>query len=1079
MAPRNGNTKAKWLAEEVAATVNAGKAISLETVDFSDPDRPKTCLEVDFPILPVNQIAVIEGNAGKPIYQMSKWWARRRSSVFRSMLIAAAVRAPDDPAEAAKVVWDAYYGNHQKKGAFSQLKVADIFMGGGTTVVEGSRLGMEMYGTDLNPVAWFVVKNQLSDVKRSEVEALLADIETEVRPQIMPFYACDCPRGHKGTWHRISTREVMGNEFEPLALTPEGRRDFSYHGPEVIYVFWAKHGPCQVTGCGHRTPIMSSPVIAVKTLTVKTWSHRCPSCKQAFDVEEQDARMAPDVPLIVVESEVAYSILQSDWSVQCPHCRRREQFSPGRKQRVKKIDLSLLIHPHWLDGEAGQSEEGEHYGGSVSDGAEATVRWNIARGQNMRLLEVRGELPDEVVCPETGKLLKTGKAGGTVPKKSSFACGACGTVQDVLTAVKASGKSGPVAGYAMQGYCPTCDEEKRPYRGRFFAAVSDTRAFDTAASEWEARKENDLAPFWPRQEIPYGFMTGIANGDIREGHGFTHWWTMFNARQLLVHTQLLRAIVAEGPTAYPYKIREYVLGAFQQYLRNQSMFTLWNPQRDTLEPMFSNNNYHPKSTMIENSVFAFLGRGNWASCAEQILKGLMWVDTPWEVVSNERLRHLEPTLAGDLTGKSEKVFPSDPVPPHAMLECVSATDLSDIKDGAYDLIITDPPFGGLLHYSELADFFYVWLRLALQDRYPDLFSAEHTPKTLEAVANRARHPEDADAFYQRILTACWREAYRILKPGGLLSFTFHHSEDAPWVAVLESLFDAGFYLEATYPIRGDETKGSGEFGSKKIEYDIIHVCRKRREEPKSVSWARMRREVISDVRRLQTLLELHQREGLPEADLQVIRRGKALEYFSRHYGKVYVDEGKPISVQDALVGINQLLDEELGVVIDPPPVNAEPFTRQFLRMFDSVTSVPRDQVQKYLRGTGSSPGDFEDRGWCRNEKKVYHLVPPLEIARGWIGKHRRGMISDYDQAAFLIGACFDNSGINAANTLSNSNFTPHPALGALLDWFSRRGATTELRNAAIRAHHILRDWNAKNQQKVRQLDLFFGEGAAL
>jgi putative DNA methylase len=46
------------------------------------PEPPKTCLEVDFPILPVNQVAIIEGNAGKPIYQMSKWWARRRSSVF-------------------------------------------------------------------------------------------------------------------------------------------------------------------------------------------------------------------------------------------------------------------------------------------------------------------------------------------------------------------------------------------------------------------------------------------------------------------------------------------------------------------------------------------------------------------------------------------------------------------------------------------------------------------------------------------------------------------------------------------------------------------------------------------------------------------------------------------------------------------------------------------------------------------------------------------------------------------------------------------------------------------------------------
>ena len=285
-------------------------------------------------------------------------------------------------------------------------------------------------------------------------------------------------------------------------------------------------------------------------------------------------------------------------------------------------------------------------------------------------------------------------------------------------------------------------------------------------------------------------------------------------------------------------------------------------------------------------------------------------------------------FADDLTGKERESVPVRiPSVRAATLECGSATDLSGVSRTA--------PTTWLLRIHRLvvcftiprlADFFYVWLRLALQDRYPDLFSAQHTPKTLEAVANRARHPDDPDAFYQRILTECWREAHRILKPGGLLSFTFHHSEDAPWVAVLESLFDAGFYLEATYPIRSDETKGAGEFGSKKIEYDIIHVCRKRREEPKPVSWARMRRQVISDVRQLQSLLQLHQREGLPEADLQVIRRGKALEYFSRHYGKVYVDAGKPISVQDALLGINQLLDEELDGVVDPPPANAEPFT---------------------------------------------------------------------------------------------------------------------------------------------------------
>ena len=243
---RNEKTKAQWLTDQIARAVHAGKTAALETVDFSDPDRPPTCLEVDFPILPINQIAAIEGNAGKPIYQVSKWWARHRSSAFRSMLLAAATKAPDDPAEASKLIWDAYYKNHQKKGALSHLKVADIFMGGGTTVVKGSRLGMQMYGTYLNPVAWFVVKTEMAQVQREEVEALLADVEAEVKPQIMPFYTCDCPRGHKGKWTRVSTGEAMGEDFDPLTLTVEQRPDYTYEGPEIIYVFWRSTAPARL-----------------------------------------------------------------------------------------------------------------------------------------------------------------------------------------------------------------------------------------------------------------------------------------------------------------------------------------------------------------------------------------------------------------------------------------------------------------------------------------------------------------------------------------------------------------------------------------------------------------------------------------------------------------------------------------------------------------------------------------------------------------------------------------------------------------------------------------------------------------
>ncbi len=174
---RTKKTKAQVLADEIKKAVGAGKPVAVETVDFSDPDRPPTCLEVDFPILPVNQVAAIEGNAGKPIYQVSKWWARRRSSVFRSLLLAASMKAPDDPLEAGKAVWDVYYANHQRRKALSHIKVVDPFMGGGTTIVEGSRLGLQMKGVDLNPVAWFVVKTELAQVGKDEMQALLDDVE--------------------------------------------------------------------------------------------------------------------------------------------------------------------------------------------------------------------------------------------------------------------------------------------------------------------------------------------------------------------------------------------------------------------------------------------------------------------------------------------------------------------------------------------------------------------------------------------------------------------------------------------------------------------------------------------------------------------------------------------------------------------------------------------------------------------------------------------------------------------------------------------------------------------------------------
>jgi hypothetical protein len=74
---------------------------------------------------------------------------------------------------------------------------------------------------------------------------------------------------------------------------------------------------------------------------------------------------------------------------------------------------------------------------------------------------------------------------------------------------------------------------------------------------------------------------------------------------------------------------------------------------------------------------------------------------------------------------------------------------------------------------------------------------------------------------------------------------------------------------------------------------------------------------------------------------------------------------------------------------------------------------------------------------------------------------------------FMVGACFEGSGIKLSDTLDNPNFKPHPATEANLDWLTRHGGTITIKSAAKTALQLYRSWVAKNQKKVQaQLTLF-------
>jgi hypothetical protein len=1154
--------KAEKNLDEASLPPNLGKATRLPTVDFNDPNRPLTCLEVDFPIAEINALSKQEGNAGKPIYQMSKWWARRRSCIFRAILIAAGMKVPDDQEQAARKVWEYFYANHQKAGHFRDLKVLEPFMGGGTTLVEGSRLGYHITGNDLNPVAWFVVKNELAGSDPEQVRAFFAEIEREVKPLIHPFYVTNCPDGHQGRW--MDKRTGKPADVDPIDIAPEQRKHYEWDGAEVIYTFWAKHGPCMAEGCGHRTPIFKNPVIAEKKLVTDYFELHSPKTGSVYHAELGETRLAPGCERVVLESEPRFvestqefgrlfndynkgnatekreriqrllALVETEPALRHPDTGEwcgagikamlERQLRASRAADLKKKDFNiqskpvfmyLVLDPKWFEATPGEID-GVKLGGFAEASPESTALWYRERLKNLRIFEVRGRvevvtsvgvssegqeaeaeqkkeygLPREILLRD-GTVIDTEK--GPAPDSGDFVCKKDGRKQEVVTALRKVGHTAPIAAYLLQCHCPKRQAEGYNYGGRYFK-VPDERdivRLIAAEREWHHRSQTDLNSFWPKQELPFARRT--FQKDVIPAHGFTHWVKLFDARQLLIHTQLLQAIMCMQERGMPLDLCEQALGAFQQYLRNQNLFCFWNTAADKLEPMFSNSNYNVRPQTVGNGAFAHLGRGNWHSAVANVIEGQEYLKKPWETYLSSNGK----SAAGNTLEIGDIVLSEN-----ANISCGSSMDLSYLADESYDLVVTDPPFGDNLFYADLADFFYVWLRIPFLKFYQghkeaDYFKQPYTMKSVEVIENEAEHPDDrtdeqkkerieglpnpkfrpppAEDFYEKGLTLCWAEAFRVLKPGGLLAFTFHHDEDRAWANVLRSLFEAGFLLVATYPVIADETKGdNAQFGSQKIAYDVIHVCRKRLEKPEPVSWAKMRRWVRDEAARLKTLLEHSHGKSLSDADLRVILRGKALESYSRHYGQVWIGQ-EILGVKEALLGINQLLDDLLaeGVAISQrPPEAADPVTRLFLRLFARRASMPRDELHKSLKGTTVDTALLADRGWVRVVGTTVHAVPVAERFQFFTapGRNRKIIRTDLDQAQFLAGAALPRSGINIEAELDRETFNVKPSVDPLLDWIALTDASPDVKQAATLAKNIVANWRAKQTaERARRPD---------
>lgn len=273
--------------------------------------------------------------------------------------------------------------------------------------------------------------------------------------------------------------------------------------------------------------------------------------------------------------------------------------------------------------------------------------------------------------------------------------------------------------------------------------------------------------------------------------------------------------------------------------------------------------------------------------------------------------------------------------------------------GSPDIVITDPPYAGNVNYSELADFFYVWLRLLLSKAYPH-FSPETTPKAEEIIENHTRGKTVKD--YEEGLTEVWKKCYDKLDNDGVMVFTFHHAEGSAWESLLESLCNAGFVIEAIYPILGEAESSLHLQDKQAISYDLIHVCKKRNGngETKKRSWAGVRQEIRKKAREEIQLIEAgrYGSEKLSPADLNIILIGKCLELYSKHYGAIVDHNGDVVPIQQALTSIRMMV-EQLVTTQQPLPSELEhidPISYVYLTCLCDRMEIQSDEVHKSTRG---------------------------------------------------------------------------------------------------------------------------------
>lgn len=509
-------------------------------------------------------------------------------------------------------------------------------------------------------------------------------------------------------------------------------------------------------------------------------------------------------------------------------------------------------------------------------------------------------------------------SAGTI-KASSATCPACGASAKA-TEVREYGKK---VGFGAQLYAALdIDGGRRTYRVPTQAEI-DGAFVQAAALLADLPELEDGTSAVPDERCdPNGFRR-VQNLVF----GIDTFAGMFNTRQLFVLGRLAQGVrdaheemIARGVDAdYARALATYLGFMVDKIADYNSSFTSWRTTAEASRSTFPRQAIAMVWDYVETDPFRADDLGIWSN-------HVRWIEL---AIRHCSAASAEPAAA--LRGNAQAL---------------------PFEDATFDAVVVDPPYYDAIQYSYLADFFYVWLKRSVGAFHPGLFATEASPKKQEVIQNQAKKtspdfvsPEEFD----KRLKAALSEMSRVLKPNGVMSVVFAHTDVEAWEKLLRALRSEGLVVTTSWPMRSErEGRSNAVIQHAVLGSSVVLVCRKAETHGEGFY-----DDVVRELEaRIAERLDRFERMGLVGADYFVSAVGPAFEVFAK-YSRVVRLSGDEVDVSQLMTLARQVVARRaMGKLLGDESVSAlDPVSLMYLtwRWAYNGESIPGDEAYKLER----------------------------------------------------------------------------------------------------------------------------------